>query len=187
MPIAKAFIPDPPLETALDGPDASHTNLPAAAEVWEAARRAFVGEGLRSGEIACRFGLNPRTVRHHALTEGWREARARHRAAERLHAEALALDDPAEAICDEQREALRTELLLQPSTDTFLTALGRRMSEAMADGDLRRVGECQSLIERVTRSAAAIDRALHGGADANTRARLAAYRRLMMEEDAGGG
>lgn len=183
MPLARTFIPEPPpSEHEQAPPNAASTNLPADASVWAAARRSYVQDGCSSEVVAERHGLVARTVRDHAQKEDWRGLRAAHRAAVRRMDEALAPPDPAEALLDERRAAERLRLLVAPTAAGSQAFAAHRMQEALARGGVEEALRWRRLIVEIARDAEVIDRALHGGADANERARIAYYRHLLLDE-----
>ena len=111
MPLDPSFIPDPPAsEHPQAPPGATHTNLPADASVWAAARRSFVEDGLSCPVVAERHGLHKRSVSRHALNEDWAAQRARFNAATHSAAAAVreeaSLDDPAAALVAELRASV---------------------------------------------------------------------------------
>ena len=184
MPIARTFIPDPPSSGRRQAPPgAAHTNLPADASVWAAARRSYVEDGCSSEVVAERHGLHPRTVRHHAQLEDWRGLRAARRAAERRLDAAAASEDPAEAFLAETRAVRRMELLVAPSAAGSQSFAAACMQESLARGAVQEARHWRRLLSEIARDAEVIDRALHGGADANERARLAYYRAILHGPD----
>ena len=146
--------------------------------MWAAARRSYVEDGCSSEVVAERHGLNSRTVRHHAQTEDWRALRAAHRAAEQRLETALTPGDPAEALLAERRETQRLVLLVAPSAAGSQSFAAMRMQDALARGAVQEARHWHRLVVELARDAEVIDRAFHGGVDANERARIAYYRRI---------
>lgn len=56
------------------------------------------------------------------------------------------------------------------------------MQEALARGRVEEALRWRRLVAELARDAEVIDRALHGGADANERARVAYYRHIFLDE-----
>ena len=158
--------------------------MPADASVWAAPRRSYVEDGCSSAVVAERHGLAPRTVRHHAQMEDWRGLRAAHRAAERRIDDALAPENPAEALLDERRAVERVKLLVAPSTAGSQSFAAMRMQEALARGAVQEARHWRRLESELARDAEVLHRAFNVGADANERARIAYYRHIFHEADA---
>ena len=149
-------------------PSGEHTNLPADASVWAAARRSYVEDSLSCPVVAERHGLHRRTVSRHALAEDWAAQRARHTAAiRRAETEARAeadLDDPSAELVADLRALGDIDLLVNPSSATLIRDATRRVGEAMQAGRPLEARSWSRVLVDLKAVAAQIDDAMGGGA-----------------------
>ncbi len=155
-------------------PSGEHTNLPADASVWVAARRSYVEDGLSCPVVAERHGLHRRTVSRHAHDEDWAGQRARHAAAACRQSEAARaeaeLDDPAVALVADLRASDDVDLLVNPSSAVLIRNATRRVGEAMQAGRVVEARGWGRLLADLRGAAPEIDDAMRGGASDRLRA-----------------